>query len=228
MCLVSGDQENLSSMPRGMKTISELQDIERKQRPDGLGRAGMWKSLHSAHACWMDTLTHQPTQTGVWQEKKIKDKAKLFSCGTRVLRPAHGHTLWEHNVPHRQPLPPALWWQADSADGREGYKIRRRLWYDSLTLLLHASVRVCRCKLTGNTHWHTLGSKQEHGVVWRDSCQTLAPAFPHTHLYLWLLLSAKRIKSAPVQPIQDLEFKAGLTSNLDFKKKKKENNTFVF
>lgn len=42
MWLVSGDKENLSSMPRGMKIISELLNTEWKQRLDDFGSPDMY------------------------------------------------------------------------------------------------------------------------------------------------------------------------------------------
>lgn len=165
MCLVSGDQENLSSMPRGMKIISELQDIEWKKT---FGSADMCNSLHgatmgsAATACSMDTLTHQPSQTGVGR-KKNKPSSHLVtareSCDQHMdtlwQRETHLNSVWEHSVTHRQRLPPALWWQADRTAGRERWKIR-----DSCDMIhwifycLPSCVRVRKCELTGNTHWH--------------------------------------------------------------------------
>lgn len=188
MCLVSGDQENLSSMPRGIKIISELQDIEWKQRADGFASADMCHSLHGDAPPVVDTSTHQPTQTGVWQEKKPKT---LFSSGPRVLWPAHGPTLAEGNALelcegmqcHSQPAPPpppphCLVTGRVEVDTQK-YEMA------SLNLLLHARVRDGKCDLTGNTHTDT-HLEVEHWAVWWDSSQPLAQGFPHTHLYVWL------------------------------------------
>lgn len=129
MCLVSGDQENLSSMPRGMKIISQLQDMEWKQRPDGFGSADMCNSLQYGER-------HDVMLTGhinISQPPRPPQKKPLFSSGTRGLRPVHGHTLGEekalellygNTISHRQRLPPALWWHAGRTDARVQRKIR--------------------------------------------------------------------------------------------------------
>lgn len=63
MCLVNGDQDDLSSKPKGMKIISELLDTEWKQRLEDFGSADMRNSVHvwqpqcsicaeSLHAQW--------------------------------------------------------------------------------------------------------------------------------------------------------------------------------
>lgn len=169
MCLVSGDQENLSSMPRGIKIISELQDIEWKQRADGFASADMCHSLHGDAPPVVDTSVHQPTQTGVWQEKKNKNplliwpQSPVTSARTHSGRGKCTWTLWGDAMSHPTSAPPpSTPLSGDRTGGSAHSKIRDGFAKST------AACKGSRSQMwphRKHTHWHTFGSRTLSSVV---------------------------------------------------------------
>lgn len=118
MCLVSGDKGNLSSMPKGMKIISELLDREWKKRLDDFRSADMYNSVQRlaaavqsvalAHFTLSEHIKHIGCPT--WSHRKNSSAGKvgplwpIQSCTGQAHagRGRYNHTLYASTTLHSQ------------------------------------------------------------------------------------------------------------------------------
>lgn len=143
MCLVSGDKENLSSMPKGMNIISVLLDSEWKQRVDGFWSADMYNSAQRlATAVQCVALTHftlaehinaSAVPHGVIGKTLHPANWDQYSHGKQRQRAIHSCTVCKHTftLAEYSEAPPQI---TEMMDGhtprhtREWFWQRTRAW----------------------------------------------------------------------------------------------------
>lgn len=131
MCLVRGDKENLSIIPKGIKIISELLNTEWKQRLDEFWSADMYNSVRGLAATVQCVLLSQfmlsehintlavphgvAGKTLHLASGSVVTNTIMHGSGKHWQGATHLHTVCRHtfDTHYIQWLPPALWWYTD-------------------------------------------------------------------------------------------------------------------